>query len=169
MDFKLPDAIAVLERTPQTLRAMLAGLSPAWTDATEGGDSWSAYTIVGHLNHGERTDWIARAEIILAQGPDRRFTPYDRFAQFHESQGKSLAQLLDEFTALRTANVATLVLVIVGGLLYTLGAVIYGMKRPNPVPGVFGFHEIFHSLTVVAFLCHWTACLLVVLDPVYLR
>ena len=67
------------------------------------------------------------------------------------------------------ANVATLVLVIVGGLLYTLGAVIYGMKRPNPVPGVFGFHEIFHSLTVVAFLCHWTACLLVVLDPVYLR
>src|SRR5690606_18779776 len=54
------------------------------------------------------------------------------------------------------ANVATLVLVIVGGVLYTLGAVVYGLKRPNPVPGVFGFHEIFHSLTVIAFLCHWT-------------
>ena len=67
------------------------------------------------------------------------------------------------------ANVAAMVLVIVGGLLYTLGAVIYGIKRPNPVPGVFGFHEIFHSLTVLAFLCHWTAALLVCLDPVYLR
>lgn len=67
------------------------------------------------------------------------------------------------------ANVATLVLVIVGGLLYTVGAVVYGLKRPNPVPGVFGFHEIFHALTVLAFLCHWVACLLVVMDPVYLR
>lgn len=67
------------------------------------------------------------------------------------------------------ANVATLVLVIVGGVLYTLGAVVYGLKRPNPVPGVFGFHEIFHSLTVLAFLCHWVACLLVAMNPVYLR
>ncbi len=67
------------------------------------------------------------------------------------------------------ANPAAMVLVIVGGLLYTLGAVIYGMKRPNPFPGRFGFHEIFHSLTVLAFLCHWTAALLVALDPVYLR
>ena len=67
------------------------------------------------------------------------------------------------------ANIAAMVLVIVGGLLYTLGAVVYGIKRPNPAPGVFGFHEIFHSLTVLAFLCHWTAALLVCLDPVYLR
>lgn len=63
------------------------------------------------------------------------------------------------------ANVAMMVLVIVGGLAYTTGAVIYGMKKPNPVPGVFGFHEIFHTLTVVAFLCHWTGVLLVTLDP----
>ena len=67
------------------------------------------------------------------------------------------------------ANLASMVLVIVGGLLYTLGSVVYGIKRPNPVPGVFGFHEIFHSLTVLAFLCHWTAALLVALDPVFLR
>ena len=67
------------------------------------------------------------------------------------------------------ANIAAMVLVIVGGLLYTLGAVVYGIKRPNPAAGVFGFHEIFHSLTVLAFLCHWTAALLVCLDPVYLR
>ncbi|WP_449277723.1 PAQR family membrane homeostasis protein TrhA [Leucobacter sp. GX24907] len=67
------------------------------------------------------------------------------------------------------ANLASMVLVVVGGLLYTAGSVVYGMKRPNPVPGVFGFHEIFHSLTVLAFLCHWTAALLVALDPVALR
>ncbi len=67
------------------------------------------------------------------------------------------------------ANIAAMVLVIVGGLLYTVGAAVYGFKRPNPVPGVFGFHEIFHSLTVLAFLCHWTAALLLALDPFYLR
>jgi len=67
------------------------------------------------------------------------------------------------------ANAATMILVLVGGLLYTLGSAVYGLKRPNPVPGVFGFHEIFHALTVLAFLCHWTAALLIALDPVYLR
>jgi hypothetical protein len=108
MNFDLTTGMAVLERTPQTLRAMLAGLPPAWTDATEGPDTWSPYVIVGHLIHGERTDWIPRAQIILAQGPQRRFTPYDRFAQFRESQGKSLAQLLDEFAQLRAENLATL-------------------------------------------------------------
>ncbi len=63
------------------------------------------------------------------------------------------------------ANVAMMVLVCVGGLLYTVGAIIYAMKRPNPWPGHFGFHEIFHVCTVLAFLCHWTACLLISLDP----
>jgi hemolysin III len=66
---------------------------------------------------------------------------------------------------LLNANLAMMVLVIVGGLAYTAGAVVYALKKPNPVPGVFGFHEIFHTLTVVAFLCHWTAVLLVALDP----
>lgn len=107
MDFDLPNALAVLERTPQVLRSMLSGLAPAWTDATEGGDSWSPYVIVGHLIHGERTDWIPRAQLILSQGTNRRFTPYDRFAQFHESQGKSLGDLLDEFARLRSANLVT--------------------------------------------------------------
>jgi hypothetical protein len=63
---------------------------------------------VGHLIHGERTDWIPRARIILEQGSDRRFTPYDRFAQFRESEGKSLGDLLDEFTQLRAENLAVL-------------------------------------------------------------
>ena len=65
------------------------------------------------------------------------------------------------------ANAATMVLVVVGGLCYTAGAIIYGLKKPNPVPGVFGFHEIFHTLTVIAFLCHWTAILLIALNPPY--
>jgi hemolysin III len=65
------------------------------------------------------------------------------------------------------ANLAMMILVVVGGLAYTAGAVIYGMKKPNPIPGVFGFHEIFHTLTVVAFMCHWTAILLIAMNPVY--
>src|SRR4051794_26384544 len=108
MEFDLTDGITVLERTPAALRAMLDGLSPAWTDATEGPETWSPYVILGHLIHGERTDWIARARIILEQGPERRFTPYDRYAQFRESEGKSLAHLLDEFARLRAENLATL-------------------------------------------------------------
>ena len=109
MDFKLNEGISVLERTPAALRALLSGLSLEWTGATEGPDTWSPYVIVGHLIHGERTDWIPRAQIILAQRPERRFEPYDRFAQFRESEGKSLAELLDEFAQLRAGTVAMLV------------------------------------------------------------
>ncbi|MCR2784360.1 MULTISPECIES: hemolysin III family protein [unclassified Microbacterium] len=65
------------------------------------------------------------------------------------------------------ANVAMMVLVIIGGLLYTGGAIVYAIKKPNPWPGHFGFHEIFHVCTVLAFLCHWTACLLIALQPAF--
>jgi hypothetical protein len=109
VEFDLSKAIPVLERTPTVLRAMLAGLPSAWIESTEGPETWSPYDIVGHLIHGERTDWIPRARLILVQGPERRFAPYDRFAQFHESQGKTLTDLLDEFTELRAQNLATLV------------------------------------------------------------
>ena len=107
MDFDLEAGTAVLERTPGALRAMLSGLPSAWTEANEGPDTWSPYDIVGHLIHGERTDWVARGEVILARGADRRFTPFDRFAQFEESRGKSLAALLNEFARLRSANLKT--------------------------------------------------------------
>ncbi len=108
MDFQLSDGMPVLERTPGVLRTMLGGLPEAWIDATEGPDTWSPYVIIGHLVHGERTDWIPRARIILAQGPERRFTPYDRFAQFRDSPGKTFATLLGEFERLRADNMATL-------------------------------------------------------------
>lgn len=108
MNFSLSASIAVLERTPQALRAMLAGLPAAWTEANEGGETWSPYVVVGHLVHTERTGWIQRAEVILAQDPAAVFAPVDRTAQFRESAGKSIEQLLDEFASLRSANVATL-------------------------------------------------------------
>jgi hypothetical protein len=108
VNFKLEEAAAVLERTPATLRALLGGLPDAWTTCNEGPDTFSPFDNVGHLLHGERADWIARAKIILAQGANRRFEPYDRFAQVRESAGKTLAQLLDQFAALRAENVATL-------------------------------------------------------------
>ena len=108
MDFDLGTGVMVLRRTPRTLDALLRGLPADWIDATEGPDTWSPYVVVGHLIHGERTDWIPRARIVLDQRADRRFAPYDRFAQFRESEGKSLEQLLDEFAALRAANLATL-------------------------------------------------------------
>jgi len=108
MDFDLNEAVAVLERTPATFRALLAGLPEPWIRGTEGPETWSPYDIMGHLVHGERTDWIGRAGIILAQGEDRRFQPFDRFAQFRESQGKTLDDLLDEFARLRAENLETL-------------------------------------------------------------
>jgi hypothetical protein len=108
MEFDLKAGVAVLERTPGTLRAMLAGLPPEWTAATEGPDTWSPFDILGHLIHADRTDWIPRLRIILAEGPERRFTQFDRFAQFRESQGKSLAELLDEFARVRAENLVTL-------------------------------------------------------------
>ncbi|MES3035338.1 MAG: DinB family protein [Gemmatimonadota bacterium] len=106
--FDLHASIEVLQRTPSTLSAMLGGISATWHDATEGGESWSPYVIVGHLIHGERTDWLPRAQIILAQGASRRFEPYDRFAQFTESAGKPLEVLLQEFTSLRDTNLRAL-------------------------------------------------------------
>lgn len=107
MHFQLDHGVAVLERTPATLRALLHGLPDSWTAPNEGPDTWSPFDIVGHLIHGERTDWIPRARIILERA-DRPFDRFDRFAQFRESQGKSLAQLLDEFDAARAGSLATL-------------------------------------------------------------
>ena len=108
MDFNVVQGIAVLERTPGALHAMLHDLDTAWLDATEGPDTWSPYVILGHLVHGERANWIPRARFILSQSGSRRLPPYDRFAHLHESQGTSLSGLLDEFGRSRAENLATL-------------------------------------------------------------
>lgn len=106
--FTLAAGIPVLERTPAVLRALLEGLPEEWIAATEGPDTWSPFDVVGHLIHGERTDWLPRAELILAHGESVTFPPFDRFAQFEASRGLTLAQLLDTFAALRAANLGRL-------------------------------------------------------------
>src|ERR1700733_16287403 len=107
-EFNVGEAIAVLTRTPQTLNALLRGLPDIWVRRNEGTDTWTAFDIVGHLIVGERTDWIPRLRIILEKGEARQFDPVDRLAQFDESQGKSLDQLLDDFARLRRENLAAL-------------------------------------------------------------
>jgi hypothetical protein len=107
-EFKLTETVAVLTRTPATLNALLRGLPDTWVRSNEGKDSWSAFDIVGHLIFGEQTDWMPRARRILESGEARPFDPFERFAQFNESQGKSLDQLLNEFARLRKENLAAL-------------------------------------------------------------
>jgi len=101
MDFQLEHAKEILGRTPATLKAMLRGVSEAWLVGNEGAETWSPYDVVGHLIHGEETDWIPRARIILEHGEARAFEPFDRVGMFEKSKGKSIAELLDEFAKLR--------------------------------------------------------------------
>ena len=103
MRFNVEQAVQVLEATPRTLRTLLGNLSDDWT-ATSDKDNWGAFDVIGHLIHGEETDWVPRARIILDQGENRQFVPFDRFAQFERSKGKSLVALLDEFERLRSDN-----------------------------------------------------------------
>jgi DinB superfamily len=106
--FDLQETVALLERTPAALDSLLRGLPESWTQVNEGKDTWSAFDIVGHLIHGERTDWIPRARLILEKDETRTFVPFDRWAQVQESAGKSLDSLLDEFARIRRENLATL-------------------------------------------------------------
>src|SRR5206468_2608004 len=108
MDFSLPTALEVLNRTPGTLKSMLSGLPSPWTSATEGPDTWSPQDVVGHLIHGEETDWIPRAKIILTKGESQAFEPFDRFAQARRFTGWSLERLLDRFAEARADGIATL-------------------------------------------------------------
>ena len=141
MSFDLSEGIAVLERTPGAFRALLAGLPEPWIASNEGPDTFSPFDNVGHLIHGERADWIPRARIILAQGADRRFEPYDRFAQVRESQGKQLSELLDEFARLRSENLATL----------------RGWKLTDRELALEGEHPAFGSVTLRQLLATWVA------------
>lgn len=108
MKFERKKAVEILERTPQVLNNLLHGVSDEWIMSNEGPDTFSPYDVVGHLIHGEKTDWVVRAKIILEHGVKKPFDPYDRFAQYEESKGKSLQQLLDEFEMIRHENVAWL-------------------------------------------------------------
>lgn len=105
--FRLDDAIAVLERTPRSLRAMLSDLPEQWIHATEGDGTWSPFDVVGHLVHGEHTDWIPRARHIMS-GDTRPFAPFDRLGHIEASRGRSLDELLDQFDRARAASLSEL-------------------------------------------------------------
>jgi uncharacterized damage-inducible protein DinB len=108
MNFSIEKSIEILERTPDALSSLLQGLSEEWTTANEGGETWSAYDIVGHLVYCEKANWVPRMELILSDQPDKTFTSFNRLGQFEESKGKTLGDLLQEFKVLREENIALL-------------------------------------------------------------
>ncbi|MBA3445751.1 MAG: DinB family protein [Gemmatimonadales bacterium] len=141
MNFSLDDGLAILSRTPAVLRAWLWELPDSWTKATEDADSWSPYDIVGHLIHGEQTDWIIRTEILLTHGEGRAFTPFDRFAQFEASRGRTLHELLEAFAQLRAANLTRL---------ESLGVTLEDLDRR-------GLHPELGPVTLGELLATWVA------------
>ena len=139
MDFNLDSSIEILKATPATLDALLRPLSDPWVLNNEGPGSWSPYDIVGHLIHGEETNWIPRATSILLHGETRPFEPFDRFAMFERSRGKSLPELLDRFAELRREDIAEL-------------------ERIAPTPDMLlkrGAHPEFGSVTLGELLSTW--------------
>ena len=123
------------------LRSMLDGLPDEWIMSTEGPETWSPYDIIGHLIHGEKTDWIPRMNIILSDATDKNFVPFDRFAQFEESKGKTLRQLLDEFGLLRNENLEKL----------------YKANITHDDLAKTGIHPVFGNVTLEQLLATWTA------------
>lgn len=108
MKFDLEKSILILERTPVVLEVLLSGLPDDWIMHNEGGETWSPYDVMGHLVHGEKTDWMARTKIILNEGTGRTFDVFKRTAMFEESKGKSLSDLLKEFKSARAENLKIL-------------------------------------------------------------
>jgi hypothetical protein len=139
--FRLDEGVAVLTRTPATLDALLRGLPAGWIDAHEGGDTWSPFDVIGHLIHCEHADWIPRTRIILEHGESRTFDPFDRFAQFEQSKGKTLDSMLDEFAALRAENLRELA---------AIGLTEADLERR-------GTHPHFGAVTLGQLLATWTA------------
>lgn len=114
--FEPADAVAVLRRTPVTLRALLFGLSEPWLHADEGDDTFSPWEVVAHLLHAERDDWMPRLRIIFEHGETRPFDPFDRFAHHTASAGASINELFDQFAEEREASLAELESLLAGGL-----------------------------------------------------
>ena len=108
MKFNIDKAMPILERTPAIVTMLLKDLDDEWIYNNEGPDTWSPFDVVGHYIHGEKTDWIPRLNIILGDQDDKRFVPFDRFAQFRDSKDKNLDELLDEFARLRRENLEKL-------------------------------------------------------------
>ena len=108
MKFEIARSVQILERTPVLLESFLTGLDDEWVTTNEGPGTWSVYDIAGHLLHGEKTDWVARMNMILEKGESGVFAVFEREAMFHESAGKSLSKILTEFKLARGENLAYL-------------------------------------------------------------
>ncbi len=108
MEFNITESIQILTKTPSVISNLLKDLPETWIKTNEGVDTWSPYDVVGHLIHGEKTDWIPRALIILSENEDKAFVPFDRFAQLKNSSSRTLKQLLAEFEELRAQNIQKL-------------------------------------------------------------
>jgi hypothetical protein len=106
--YVMEEGIAILSRTPATLDAMLRGLPEGWIAAHEGGETWSPFDVVGHLVNSERTNWLPRVRTLVEHGESRAFDAFNRFAQFEQSAGKTLADLLGEFATVRQASLREL-------------------------------------------------------------
>lgn len=104
MKYSLERSYEILDRTPVVLQDLLSGLPDDWVMPNEGPETFSPYDVIGHLVHGEKTDWTVRTKMILEFGNTQTFEKYDRFAQYEDSKGKSLQELLDEFAAIRKEN-----------------------------------------------------------------
>ena len=141
MDFNVSKSLEILERTPAVLQTLLSGLSDKWIMNNEGANTWSPYDIIGHLIHGEKTDWVTRAKIILSGSGDKNFVPFDRFAQFENSRGKSLKELLDEFAELREENIKF----------------ISSLNINEQMLNKTGIHPEFGNVTLRQLLAAWTA------------
>lgn len=139
MKFDLDLSVQLLRQTPYSLQRMLDGLSEEWTQEGGGREDWSPYDVLGHLIHGEETDWMARAEIILAQDENRTFKTFDRLAQFKESKGKTLDDLLTEFAHLRSANLERVV----------------GWQLDEQKLDLTGIHPTFGEVTLRQLLATW--------------
>lgn len=108
MDFRFDEALPILRRTPEVVRALLHDLPEEWTSGNEGPNTWSPFDVVGHLSHAERADWIPRVEHILTHGDAKTFPVFDREGMFAASKGRTLGELLEEFAALRRESLDTL-------------------------------------------------------------
>ncbi|HYG53511.1 MAG TPA: DinB family protein [Flavobacteriales bacterium] len=139
MELNPERALEILKRTPGVLHNMLHGLPDAWTKVNEGPDTWSAYDVVGHLIHGEKTDWVPRLKIMLGNDNNKTFRPFDRFAQFKDSEGKPLNFLLEEFNVLCVQNIETLKTIGVNTSMYQME----------------GIHPDFGKVTVKELLAAW--------------
>ena len=141
MEHSLQHTVSLLTRTPAALNALLRDLPDEWTLRNEGENTWTVFDVIGHLIHGERTDWMQRAKRILEFGETRAFDRFDRLAQMRESQGKSLGQLLDEFAQVREENLREL-------------------RAMNLQPNDFdrrGLHQALGPVTLSQLLATWAA------------